>query len=86
MATARWFIASVAKDKPCAHFIAMAERVVHSASIPHHLLPHQVLSFLNKTQHQWHHAEVTINNAIERIQQQMLAWIQFPHQQRILPK
>jgi len=59
-ATARLFVASVSKQKPSAHFIAMAVMVVPSAYIPDHLLRHQVLSIPKETGDQLHRSHVTI--------------------------
>ena len=49
MATAQLFVASVSKQMPCAHFIAMAEMVVRSAYILDLQLHHQV--FQSRTKH-----------------------------------
>jgi len=42
-------------------------------------LRHQVLSISNETQDQLHRSQVTIYNAVEPIQKEMLAWILIPH-------
>jgi len=53
-ATPRLFVASVSKQKPSTHFIAMGEMVGRSAQILDLLLRHQVLSISNETQDQLH--------------------------------
>jgi len=54
------FVANVSKQKPSAHFIAMAKMVVHSAYIVNLLLCHQVLSTSNETEDHLHRSQVTI--------------------------
>ena len=84
-ATARLVVARVSKQKPSAHFIAMAEMVVHSVYILELLLRRQVLSISNEIQPQLYLSQVPIKTAVERIHKEMLAWILASHLRRILP-
>jgi hypothetical protein len=84
-AAALLFVASVSKQKPSAHFIAMAEMVVHSVYILELLLRHQVLSISNEIQDQFYLSQVPIKTTVERIHKEMLARILIPHLRRTLP-
>jgi len=65
--------ATVSKRKSSAHLIAMAEMVVHSAQILELPKRHLILSISNQTQEQFHTSQVTMQNAVEEINKEVLA-------------
>jgi len=76
--------ATIAMRRSSAHFIAMAEMVVHSAQLLKLLQRYLVLSISNETKDQLHPSQVKMNNAVEQIHKEMFASVLISHRPRIV--